>query len=88
MEIFISKFNLIILTMIETIKVSSRGQVVIPEAIRKDLSIKEGVRLVLIRKGNKLILEKEEDFLKEHEDTNEQDNKKSEEKDMKYEYFL
>jgi len=88
LEIFISKFNLIILTMIETIKVSSRGQVVIPEAIRKDLSIKEGVRLVLIRKGNKLILEKEEDFLKEHEDTNEQDNKKSEEKDMKYEYFL
>ncbi len=51
--------------MIETIKVSSRGQVVIPEDVRKSLKIKEGSKLVLIKKDNKMILELEDDFLKE-----------------------
>ena len=36
--------------MIETIKVSSRGQVVIPESMRDNLNIKEGTRLVVIEK--------------------------------------
>lgn len=35
---------------------SSRGQVVIPLDIRKD--IKEGDRLIVIRKGNEIILKK------------------------------
>ncbi len=49
--------------MLEIIKVSSRGQVVIPERIRKKLDIEEGATLVLIEAGNKIILEKEDDFL-------------------------
>ena len=53
--------------MIETIKVSSRGQVVIPESMRDNLNIKEGTRLVVIEKGKKLVLELETDFLKKME---------------------
>ena len=50
--------------MIETIKISSRGQIVIPERIRKELGFIEGKKLVMIKKGNSIILEKEEEFLK------------------------
>lgn len=50
--------------MIETITVSSRGQVVIPERIREDLRIKEGTKLVMIEKDSTIILEKEDTFLK------------------------
>ncbi len=49
--------------MIEAIKVSSRGQVVIPEEVRKHLDIKEGTKLILIERDRKLILEKEKDFM-------------------------
>lgn len=63
MQRHINKFNLIILTMIETIKVSSRGQIVIPERIRKDLEIKDGTKMVLIEKNNSIIIEKEETFM-------------------------
>jgi len=63
MKKFISKFNLTILTMIETIKVSSKGQVVIPEKLRNLLEIKEGTKLVLRDNGKEIILEKEDDFL-------------------------
>jgi len=52
------------MNILETIKVSSRGQIVIPEAVREDLGIKEGSKLVLIEDGGKIVLEKEEDFLK------------------------
>ena len=51
--------------MIEIVKVSSRGQVVIPENIRKDLCIKEGTKLVVIEKGKELIIKLEKDFLKD-----------------------
>ena len=50
--------------MIETTKISSRGQLVIPESIRKSLKLKEGTKIVLIEKNGKITLEKEEDFLK------------------------
>ncbi|MBI2666685.1 AbrB/MazE/SpoVT family DNA-binding domain-containing protein [Candidatus Woesearchaeota archaeon] len=50
--------------MIETITVSSRGQIVIPERIREELDIEEGMRLVLIQEDHKLILESETEFLK------------------------
>ena len=53
--------------MLETIKVSSRGQIVIPEKVRNNMGIKEGVKLILLEKDNKLILEKEEDFVKKLE---------------------
>lgn len=65
---YINKNNLTILTMIDTIKVSSKGQIVIPELIRKRLNIKEGTKMIVIERDNKLILELEEDFLKKMEE--------------------
>ncbi|HLC58622.1 MAG TPA: AbrB/MazE/SpoVT family DNA-binding domain-containing protein [Candidatus Nanoarchaeia archaeon] len=50
--------------MIETIKVSSKGQIVIPESLRNELGIEEGTKLVIIEKDNQMIIEKEEIFLK------------------------
>ena len=44
----------------EIITTSSRGQIVIPEILRKRHNIKEGTRLVLFEQGDKLILEKED----------------------------
>ncbi len=41
---------------IDTTKMSSRGQVVIPLDMRKD--IKEGDKLIVIRKDNEIILKK------------------------------
>lgn len=49
--------------MIEIITVSSRGQIVIPERVREQLDIEEGMKLVLINDAGKIILEKEQDFL-------------------------
>jgi AbrB family looped-hinge helix DNA binding protein len=63
-EKHINKNNLTILTMIETIKVSSRGQVVIPDTMRKELNIKEGSKLVIMDEGKRLIIELEQDFIK------------------------
>ncbi|MBD3204042.1 AbrB/MazE/SpoVT family DNA-binding domain-containing protein [Candidatus Woesearchaeota archaeon] len=48
----------------ETVKVSSRGQIVIPEKIRKKLNIKKGTKLIMTERGKKIILEHEKDFLK------------------------
>ena len=42
--------------IIDTTKMSSRGQVVIPLDMRKD--IKEGDKLIIIRKDNEIILKK------------------------------
>ena len=50
--------------MLETIKVSSRGQIVIPEKVRKDFNIEEGTKLILVEQGTKLILETEQNFTK------------------------
>lgn len=44
----------------EIITTSSRGQIVIPEHVRKRHKIKEGTRLVLFEQGDKIILEKED----------------------------
>lgn len=51
--------------MIETIRVSSKGQIVIPEMVRKRFDIREGTKLILVQKGKKLVFEKEKDFLEE-----------------------
>lgn len=49
----------------ELIHVSSRGQIVIPEQVRKRMGIKKGVRLVLHEHRNELILIKEDDIEKQ-----------------------
>ena len=47
-------------------KISSKGQIVIPNEMRKDLS--EGDKLVIIKNGKQLILKKMEDFNKNLEE--------------------
>ena len=63
MGTFINRNNLTYLTMIETTKMSSKGQIVIPERIRKKLGIEEGSKLILIEKNDKIIIESEKKFL-------------------------
>lgn len=48
--------------MIELINVSSRGQIVIPEGIRKRFRLKQGSKLLLVEKENCLILKKGEEI--------------------------
>jgi AbrB family looped-hinge helix DNA binding protein len=56
--------NKLILTnkqiLMEILHISSRGQIVIPERVRKQLQLKEGMRLILVQRGDTLILRKEE----------------------------
>ena len=51
---------------IATTKLSSRGQIVIPLEMRRNL--KEGENLVVIKKGNDLIIRKEESVLADWSD--------------------
>ncbi len=53
---------------IRTVKVNERGQVVIPEDVRKDFGIKEGTTLVFIEKGGELAIRKESDVFMALED--------------------
>ena len=46
--------------MLETIKVSTKGQIVIPEEFRKKLNIEPGTKLILIEKNGDIIIKKEE----------------------------
>lgn len=48
---------------LETIHVSSRGQIVIPERMRTSMKIKQGAKLVMVQQGARLILQTEEAFL-------------------------
>ncbi len=45
----------------DIISVSSRGQIVIPEKVRKRFRITKGSKLVLIEQDDALVLKKEED---------------------------
>ena len=63
-ENHINKTILTNLTMLETTKVSSKGQIVIPERMRKHLGLKEGTKLVLIEKDRKIMIQKEGEFMK------------------------
>lgn len=58
-----SKNRLTILTMINTLKVSSKGQIVIPEEVRRKLKVETGSTLIARLQGTKIILEKETDFV-------------------------
>lgn len=63
--IFISKTNITNLTMIEMTKVSSKGQIVIPQSIRRELSLKTGSKCILRQVGKKVILIPQDEFEKE-----------------------
>ena len=51
--------------MINVINVSSKGQIVIPEEVRKHLAITEGSKLVLLEREGTIILKKEEEVVKQ-----------------------
>ncbi len=53
--------------MIDVVNVSSRGQIVIPQSVRKRLDIKKGSRLALLEKEGAIILKKEDELLKKIE---------------------
>ncbi len=55
--------------MIEIINVSSKGQIVIPEKIRKHLGIKAGSKLVLFEKDESIFLKKAEQVIKHLEES-------------------
>lgn len=48
---------------IRTVAVNERGQIVIPEDIRKELGIGKSATLVLIEKDDEIIIRKESDVL-------------------------
>lgn len=48
----------------KTIKVSQKGQIAIPSDIQREIGIKKGDELLLIRKGRKIVLEKPERIAK------------------------
>jgi len=54
--------------MIDTLTVSSKGQVVIPEKVRKELKITAGTKLVMQTQNNTLIIQTEKEFEKHLED--------------------
>ena len=69
MEVFISKkiltFNMRTLKnelKFKTIRVSEKGQISIPSDIRKELDIKKGEQLLLVKKGDKILIEKSSKF--------------------------
>ena len=49
---------------IRTVSLSERGQIVIPEDIRKDFGLEGAETLLIMEKENELVLRKESDFLK------------------------
>ena len=54
--------------MMEIISVSSKGQIVIPERVRKYLKINAGTRLVLIEREGTLMLKKEDQVVRHIEE--------------------
>ena len=49
---------------IKTIKLSDKGQISIPKEIREGMHLKKGDKLVLMAKGEQLVLQKVDLFLK------------------------
>ena len=52
----------------KTIKVSAKGQITLPSDIQKEIGIKKGDEILLIKKGKKILLEKQENIAKKIED--------------------
>jgi AbrB family looped-hinge helix DNA binding protein len=53
---------------LKTVKVSDKGQISIPVEIQRDIGIKKGDELVLIKKGHSIVLEKPQRIVKNLED--------------------
>lgn len=53
---------------LKTVKVSQKGQIVIPRNIQKELKIKRGDELLLVKKGKRILLEKPERFTSQVKD--------------------
>ncbi len=53
---------------LRTVNLNERGQIVIPEEIRKDFGLEGPATLVIIEKDNEIILKKESDVLTAVED--------------------
>ena len=51
-----------------SIKVSAKGQITLPSDIQKEIGIKKGDEIILVRKGEKIILEKSERIAKSLKD--------------------
>jgi len=64
-KILISKNEFTNLTMIATTKISSKGQIVIPQNIREILSLKTGSTCILRQVGKRIIIIPEKEFEKE-----------------------
>ena len=47
-----------------SIKVSAKGQITLPSDIQKEIGIKKGDEIILVRKGEQIILEKSERIAK------------------------
>jgi AbrB family looped-hinge helix DNA binding protein len=54
------------MTNVDITKISSKGQIVIPQDMREDL--KEGEKLIIIKAGKQIILQKVKDFSKNLEE--------------------
>ncbi len=52
---------------LKTIKLSDKGQISIPKEIREGMHLKKGDKLVMITKGDKLILQRAEHIAKKLE---------------------
>jgi len=52
-----------VIKRLRTVNLNERGQIVIPEDIRKDFGLEVPGTLVIIEKGDELILKKESDVL-------------------------
>jgi AbrB family looped-hinge helix DNA binding protein len=75
--------------ILKTAKISSRGQIVIPQKIRESLSLEPKDEMVFITKGNNIILKKLHfgDILKEAREDYDNDNTLSQE-EMEKRYGL
>ena len=49
---------------LKTVRVSQKGQISIPASIRKEIGIKMGDELFLVKRENRIMLEKPEEFEK------------------------
>lgn len=53
---------------LRTVNLNERGQIVIPEDIRKDFGLEASSTLVMMEKGNEIVIKKESDVLQAMEE--------------------